>query len=130
MSPIRVHKKCQPIRSSRLIGQRKNICKCFRDITSCSSEVLFEVWDQGQKIGKSDTFLGLGIGKFFIISKYNYKDNGIFATNSNFLIFLQLKPNVEGEVWNIKRLHHQIWVCSRHSISLKFCNFHVLFQYQ
>ncbi|XP_023335337.1 uncharacterized protein LOC111706659 [Eurytemora carolleeae] len=31
------------------------------DITSCSSEVLFEVWDQGQKIGKSDTFLGLGI---------------------------------------------------------------------
>merc|ERR1719318_274779 len=31
------------------------------EITSTSSEVLFEVWDQGQKIGKSDAFLGLAI---------------------------------------------------------------------
>ena len=32
------------------------------EITSQSSEVLFEVWDQGQKIGKSDAFMGLAIG--------------------------------------------------------------------
>merc|ERR1711962_1585793 len=31
------------------------------DITVHSSELLFEVWDQGQKIGKSDAFMGLGI---------------------------------------------------------------------
>jgi len=31
------------------------------EITSQSSEVLFEVWDQGQKIGKSDAFMGLAI---------------------------------------------------------------------
>jgi len=31
------------------------------DISSQSSEILFEVWDQGQKIGKSDTFMGVGI---------------------------------------------------------------------
>jgi len=31
------------------------------EITDSSSEVLFEVWDQGQKIGKSDAFLGLAI---------------------------------------------------------------------
>ena len=34
------------------------------EITDNSSEVLFEVWDQGQKIGKSDAFLGLAIGKY------------------------------------------------------------------
>ena len=34
------------------------------EITDSSSEVLFEVWDQGQKIGKSDAFLGLSIGKY------------------------------------------------------------------
>ena len=34
------------------------------EITDTSSEVLFEVWDQGQKIGKSDAFLGLAIGKY------------------------------------------------------------------
>ena len=34
------------------------------EITDSSSEVLFEVWDQGQKIGKSDAFLGLAIGKY------------------------------------------------------------------
>ena len=32
-------------------------------MSSNSSEILLEVWDQGQKIGKSDIFLGLGIGK-------------------------------------------------------------------
>ena len=37
--------------------------QCFSDISTQSSEILFEVWDQGQKIGKSDTFMGLGIGK-------------------------------------------------------------------
>eukprot|EP00090_Calanus_glacialis_P010043 TRINITY_DN18425_c0_g1_i1.p1 TRINITY_DN18425_c0_g1~~TRINITY_DN18425_c0_g1_i1.p1 ORF type:complete len:540 (+),score=148.32 TRINITY_DN18425_c0_g1_i1:22-1620(+) len=31
------------------------------EITSQSSEILFEVWDQGQKIGKSDAFMGLAI---------------------------------------------------------------------
>jgi len=31
------------------------------EITKHSSEVLFEVWDQGQKIGKSDAFMGLAI---------------------------------------------------------------------
>jgi len=31
------------------------------EITVHSSELLFEVWDQGQKIGKSDAFMGLGI---------------------------------------------------------------------
>ena len=36
--------------------------ECLSEITSQSSEVLFEVWDQGQKIGKSDAFMGLAIG--------------------------------------------------------------------
>jgi len=31
------------------------------EINNQSSEVLFEVWDQGQKIGKSDAFMGLAI---------------------------------------------------------------------
>ena len=34
----------------------------FREITKSSCEILFEVWDQGQKIGKSDAFMGLAIG--------------------------------------------------------------------
>ena len=33
----------------------------FREITKASAEILFEVWDQGQKIGKSDAFMGLAI---------------------------------------------------------------------
>ena len=60
----------------------------FREITVHSSELLFEVWDQvsltvtltkfqgqfkilfqGQKIGKSDAFMGLGIGE---TNKSNY----------------------------------------------------------
>ena len=60
----------------------------FREITVHSSELLFEVWDQvsltvtltkfqgqfkilfqGQKIGKSDAFMGLGIGES---NKSNY----------------------------------------------------------
>ena len=45
-------------------------CNCiFREMSSNSSEILLEVWDQGQKIGKSDIFLGLGIGKK---KKYRY----------------------------------------------------------
>ena len=40
----------------------------FRDITKQSSELLFKVWDQGQKVGQSDAFMGLAIGKFFSVS--------------------------------------------------------------
>ena len=36
---------------------------CFSEITKSSCEILFEVWDQGQKIGKSDAFMGLAIGE-------------------------------------------------------------------
>ena len=47
--------------------------ECLSEITSQSSEVLFEVWDQGQKIGKSDAFLGLAIGEqCFINSSCTY----------------------------------------------------------
>ena len=34
---------------------------CFSEISQSSCEILFEVWDQGQKIGKSDAFMGLAI---------------------------------------------------------------------
>ena len=34
-----------------------------RDITKDTQEILFEVWDQGHKVGQSDMFLGLTIGK-------------------------------------------------------------------
>ena len=37
---------------------------CFSEITKNSCEILFEVWDQGQKIGKSDAFMGLAIGEW------------------------------------------------------------------
>ena len=37
---------------------------CFSEITKSSCEILFEVWDQGQKIGKSDAFMGLAIGEW------------------------------------------------------------------
>ena len=40
----------------------------FRDITKQSSELLFKVWDQGQKVGQSDAFMGLAIRKFFSVS--------------------------------------------------------------
>ena len=33
----------------------------FSEISQSSCEILFEVWDQGQKIGKSDAFMGLAI---------------------------------------------------------------------
>ena len=33
----------------------------FSEICQSSCEILFEVWDQGQKIGKSDAFMGLAI---------------------------------------------------------------------
>ena len=33
----------------------------FSEISERSCEILFEVWDQGQKIGKSDAFMGLAI---------------------------------------------------------------------
>ena len=33
----------------------------FSEISGRSCEILFEVWDQGQKIGKSDAFMGLAI---------------------------------------------------------------------
>ena len=33
----------------------------FSEISQGSCEILFEVWDQGQKIGKSDAFMGLAI---------------------------------------------------------------------
>ena len=36
----------------------------FSEITKNSCEILFEVWDQGQKIGKSDAFMGLAIGEW------------------------------------------------------------------
>ena len=42
----------------------QNMQMYYREITKHSSEVLFEVWDQGQKIGKSDAFMGLAIGNF------------------------------------------------------------------
>ena len=34
----------------------------FRNISKSSSEILVEVWDQGQKVGDADLFMGLGIG--------------------------------------------------------------------
>ena len=39
----------------------------FRNISKSSSEILVEVWDQGQKVGDADLFMGLGIGNKYIL---------------------------------------------------------------
>ena len=39
----------------------------FRNISKSSSEILVEVWDQGQKVGDVDLFMGLGIGNKYIL---------------------------------------------------------------
>ena len=52
------------MRSSYSTSISDQILLCFSEITKNSSEILFEVWDQGQKIGKSDAFMGLAIGEW------------------------------------------------------------------
>lgn len=44
----------------------------YRDITKDTQEILFEVWDQGHKVGQSDMFLGLTIGKIWTTYHYYY----------------------------------------------------------
>ena len=80
----------------------KNI---ISDLTSTSSEVLFEVWDQGQKIGKSDAFLGLAIGEYlssilYVLVMCAVSVSELMVTNSQrHVVPLQGRPYEEDQVW-------------------------------
>ena len=107
----------------------------FREITVHSSELLFEVWDQvrtfqyllnhlfdlwkyqthifnsflfqGQKIGKSDAFMGLGIGKmmkkflplFWHVSMQMFSILALLNKNKQFLQEIKTR---------VKAVHHQV----------------------
>ena len=47
---------------STYFGYSTNLTGIFY-VPDAPGEILFEVWDQGQKIGKSDAFMGLAIGR-------------------------------------------------------------------
>ena len=62
----------------------------FSEISESSCEILFEVWDQGQKIGKSDAFMGLAIVSV----------SELLATASQrHVVPLQGRPYEEDKVW-------------------------------